>query len=350
MVHDVFIGHAHKDKSVADAICERLESAGVRCWIAGRDISAGEDWTEATRNAIGSSRVMVLLLSENANSAPHIKREIAHAFYTKCIIIPLRLTNTLPSRDFLFYLGNVRWFDAFSTPAEEHLEALTASVKELVPGRTVPPNPMSPPSGIKNSGKDALQVSHGRTLRILKNVVIATGLFAVASLTAFWPWQTEPEDSLEKGNLQPMHPGPSASLDSLPQAPGDASAGKSAYTYTRFGLWSASKTGPTPSVQQGRQDTTSSTLDTQPGSAMPLSPSDDQKPVGEGESLGALDTASARSVQEETTRISSRRQWRHAKSRSKNHSRRDSKSQGLRFADIKSRLRRLWHQIVARSK
>jgi hypothetical protein len=234
--------------------------------------------------------------------------------------------------------------------AEEHLEALTASVKELVPGRTVPPNPMSPPSGIKNSGKDALQVSHGRTLRILKNVVIATGLFAVASLAAFWPWQTEHEESLEKSNLQPMHPGPSASLDSLPQAPGDASEGKSAYTYTRFGLWSASKTGPTPSVQQGRQDTTSSTLDTQPGSAMPLSPSDDQKPVGEGERLGALNTASARSVQEETTRISSRRQWRHAKSRSKSHSRRDSKSQGLRFADIKSRLRRLWHQIVARSK
>jgi hypothetical protein len=146
MVHDVFIGHAHKDKSVADAICERLESAGVRCWIAGRDISAGEDWTEATRNAIGSSRVMVILLSENANSAPHIQREIAHAFYTKRIIIPLRLTNTLPSRDFLFYLGNVRWFDAFSTPAEEHLEALTASIKELVPGRTVPPNSMSPPT------------------------------------------------------------------------------------------------------------------------------------------------------------------------------------------------------------
>lgn len=347
MVHDVFIGHAHKDKSVADAICERLESAGVRCWIAGRDISAGEDWTEATRNAIGSSRVMVLLLSENANSAPHIQREIAHAFYTKRIIIPLRLTNTLPSRDFLFYLGNVRWFDAFSTPAEEHLEALTASIKELVPGRAVPPNPMSPPSGKKNSGKDALQASHGRTLGILRNVVIATGLFAVASLTAFWPWQTEPEDSLEKGNLQPMHPGPSASLDSLPQAPGDASAGKSAYTYTRFGLWSASKADPTPSVQQGRQDTTSSTLDTQPASAMPSAPPDDQKPANEAESRGALDTASARAVQEDTTRTSSRRQ---GKLRSKSHNGRSSKSHGLRFADIKSRLSRLWRQIVAKNK
>ena len=102
MAHDVFISHAHKDKRIADAICEKLESAGVRCWIAGRDISAGEDWTEATRNAIGSSRVMVLVLSENANAAPHIEREIAHAFYTKRIIIPLRLTNTLPGATFFF--------------------------------------------------------------------------------------------------------------------------------------------------------------------------------------------------------------------------------------------------------
>jgi|ERR1700738_1418276 hypothetical protein len=64
-----FISHAHKDKNVAVAICEKLESAGVGCWIAGRDMSAGEDWTEATWNAIGASRVMVLLLSESANSA-----------------------------------------------------------------------------------------------------------------------------------------------------------------------------------------------------------------------------------------------------------------------------------------
>ena len=56
MTHDVFISHARKDKSIVDVICEKLESAGVRCWIAARDISASEDWTAATRNTIGSSR------------------------------------------------------------------------------------------------------------------------------------------------------------------------------------------------------------------------------------------------------------------------------------------------------
>jgi hypothetical protein len=196
----------------------------------------------------------------------------------------------------------------------------------------------------------ALRASGSRTLGILKNLVVGTGIFAVASLSSFWPWQTEREESLEKGNLQPMHSDPSASLDSLPKAPGDASASKSAYTYTCFGLWADSKTGPTPSVQQRRQDIPSSTPDTPPASAMPSSPSDDQKPVGEGESLGALDTTSARSVQEDTTRISSRREGQQGKSRPKSHNGRNSKSQGLRFADIKSRLRTLWHQFLARSK
>ena len=72
MAHEVFISHAYKDKGIAEAICEKLEAARVRCWIAERDITAGDNWTEATRNAIESSRLMVLVLSENANaSAAH---------------------------------------------------------------------------------------------------------------------------------------------------------------------------------------------------------------------------------------------------------------------------------------
>ena len=187
MAHDVFISHAHKDKSIADAICEKLESAQVRCWIAERDISAGEDWTEATRQAIGSSRVLVLVLSENANAAPHIEREIAHAFYTKRPIVPVRLSKTLPRRDFLFYLGNIPWFDAVSPPAEEHLEALTASINQIVRGRPVNPNPRPAESLSRNKARidfsdswfGALRASHYQTLAILKWTGIAVSLFGV---------------------------------------------------------------------------------------------------------------------------------------------------------------------------
>ena len=137
MAHDVFISHALRDREIVVAICNGLEIAQVRCWITERDISTGQDWTEATRNAIASSRLMVLVLSENANAAPHLEREIAHAFYTKCPILPVRITDTPAKRDFLFYLGNVRWFDAFNSSPERYLQELAGRIQGILHGPTV---------------------------------------------------------------------------------------------------------------------------------------------------------------------------------------------------------------------
>jgi TIR domain len=325
MTHDVFVSHARKDQRIADAICEKLESIGESCWLTARDISPGEDWTQVTRNAIESSRLMVLVLSENANGAPHIEREIAHAFYTKRAILPVRLTQTPPPRDLLFYLGGVRWFEVFGAPAES-LEALAATIDGMIRDRIDPRGYQASPSGIKtattldisNTSTGTLRSSHNRTLKILKSAAIGGCLFAVASLFAFWPWQTEREDSSEEAKLHSMRSVPSGSMDPSARTTGDASASKP-------------------------QDTFSSTPDTAPASATPSLPTDDQKPVGDGEN----DTASARSWQGDTTRMSNQRQGRQGKPRSKRHNGRVSKSQGSRFADI---LRTFWRKIVAKSK
>ena len=47
MAHDVFISYAQEDKPVADAVCALLESKRVRCWIAPRDVLAGQEYAEA---------------------------------------------------------------------------------------------------------------------------------------------------------------------------------------------------------------------------------------------------------------------------------------------------------------
>jgi hypothetical protein len=47
MLGKVFISHSSKDQQTADAIRQHLESAGLACWIAPRDIEAGADWTES---------------------------------------------------------------------------------------------------------------------------------------------------------------------------------------------------------------------------------------------------------------------------------------------------------------
>jgi len=290
MAYDVFISHAYKDKGIADAICRKLESASVRCWIAPRDISPGEDWTDAIRNAIGSSRLMVLVFSENANAAPHIEREIAHAFYTRRPIIPFRSTDALPRREFLFYLGDVRWFDALSQPIERHLEELTARVKGMQLGPAVTPS--APPKDsakrtratldAPNSLKGEAPTSRYGSRKSWKGVAIAASVAALAGLLWLASGQTKHGMSREESNLQSKHSGVGSSPDSPAQARADASASAPRYTYTRLGLWVAANASPTPLVQQGSQDPPSTVSANQSGNVPPSQgPDIDQKTGGE---------------------------------------------------------------------
>src|SRR5215213_10899214 len=57
--HDVFISHSAVDKAVARAACAVLESHGIRCWIAPRDVRPGMDWAESIIDAINDTKVMV---------------------------------------------------------------------------------------------------------------------------------------------------------------------------------------------------------------------------------------------------------------------------------------------------
>ncbi len=44
MAKHVFISHSTKDKQWADQLCSSLETVGISCWIAPRDIQPGQSW------------------------------------------------------------------------------------------------------------------------------------------------------------------------------------------------------------------------------------------------------------------------------------------------------------------
>ena len=345
MAHEVFISHAHKDKSIADAICGRLESGGLSCWIAARDISAGADWTEAIRNAIGSSRVMVLVLSENANAAPHIEREIAHAFYSKRMIIPFRVAHTLPRCDFLFYLGNVPWFNAPGQPGEQDLEALTARIKSLVPGHNVTRNALAAHGATKatatlglDSSIGALRTSHYRKLQIFKRAAVAASILAVVWLLWVALRQTNQE-----GNGRSTHFGQSATPALSPHATSDSLASQPTYAFTRFGLWEPANAGPKPLVQQEAQAAPTVTPVDQSADV-------DQKAAAETERLAIQKNLDVRPVQEVFRREAKPREGHMEKSRPKGHKGRVRATDGLKLTYIKNRLMAFWHEIAGRRK
>ena len=150
MAHDVFICHSAKDKTTADAVCAMLESNGVRCWIAPRDVTAGMEWSECIIDAIEECRIMVLVFTTHANESPQIRREVERAVKRGVAILPMRIDDILPGRALEYFIGNVHWLDALTPPLETHLKNLSETVKMLLgrmPAREIPPHvlPIEPP-------------------------------------------------------------------------------------------------------------------------------------------------------------------------------------------------------------
>jgi hypothetical protein len=142
MAFDTFISYASKDKPAADAACAVLERAGIRCWIAPRDIKPGGEYGEAIIEAIDQCRVMVLIFSSSANDSRQVHREIERAVSKGVTIIPLRIEEVLPTKSMEYFLGAIHWLDALTPPFEKHLQQLAEAVRALlqidVAGRPAP--------------------------------------------------------------------------------------------------------------------------------------------------------------------------------------------------------------------
>jgi len=138
MDHQVFISYATADKGLADHICGALETAGVACWIAPRDIEPGADYPAAIVEAVSSARVLVLILTPQAANSPHILSEVGHAFNTKKRIIPFRLSAEAIPEDLEYFLSLTQWLDAPGGGTEQNLKRLTDAVRDAIAGKSAP--------------------------------------------------------------------------------------------------------------------------------------------------------------------------------------------------------------------
>jgi predicted ATPase len=132
VTHQVFISYSTKNTTTASAVCEGLEENAIPCWIAPRDIAPGIAWAAAIDKAIGSSRVMVLILSSHANDSPQVIREVCAAVERGIEIIPVRIEEIIPSGAMKYYLSTVQWFDALTPPLDDHILRLVEGTNRIL--------------------------------------------------------------------------------------------------------------------------------------------------------------------------------------------------------------------------
>jgi formylglycine-generating enzyme required for sulfatase activity len=140
----VFISFASADLELATRVLVSLESAGVRCWVAHRDIEPATPYPAAITSAVEACQVLLVLLTGAANDSPHVLREVELAFNARRAILPVRMEAQLPSVNLQYFLSTTQWLDAGSTFDEADALRLQARLKELLAGSSQRPRVMSP--------------------------------------------------------------------------------------------------------------------------------------------------------------------------------------------------------------
>ncbi len=128
--HLVFISHSSIDAPIAQLICHRLEEAGIRCWIAPRDITHG-DWAEQIMSGLTRSDVFVLVLGEHSIASEECVKEITQATKHCEYLIPFRVDRADLTPKLEYHLGPCHWLDASTPPIEQRVQDLIERIRHL---------------------------------------------------------------------------------------------------------------------------------------------------------------------------------------------------------------------------
>jgi hypothetical protein len=162
MARDVFISYSQPDHACAFELVARLESEGINCWIAPRDIAPSADWAAEIMDAISSVRVMILVFSANSNLSPQVRREVERAVHKQLSVLPFRIENVSPSKSLEFFLSAQHWMDAFPPPREPHYARLCTYLKTQLaaePARQALPT-IATAAGASTHAFDSAQLLH----------------------------------------------------------------------------------------------------------------------------------------------------------------------------------------------
>jgi TIR domain-containing protein len=134
MSRSVFVSYSQADQPTASGIVAHLESHGLQCWVAPRDVQPGREWAEQIVEAIADARIMVLVFSSSANGSPQVRREVERAVHRRVRVLPFRVEEVLPVHSLEYFLSSQHWLDAFPPPMEPHYARLTAYVQTVLAG------------------------------------------------------------------------------------------------------------------------------------------------------------------------------------------------------------------------
>jgi hypothetical protein len=172
----VVISYTQPDWDLARELVAHVETHGIACWIAGRDVPFGADRATEIVNAIATARVMVLVFSANANSSTDVHREVERAFDRGVPLLPFRIADVAPSSSLEYFLSGQNFLDAYPPPLAPHYARLCACLNTILASpiaATQPSDTTPPPAPAPHASEVCRLYFEGESLRHLESELAA---------------------------------------------------------------------------------------------------------------------------------------------------------------------------------
>jgi TolB-like protein len=130
----VFISYASQDVTIANSVVGALERDGIKCWIAPRDVVAGEFYADAIVHAIDAARALVLVLSQSSAASHHILREVERASSKRHPVLALRIDHAPLPAGLEYFLNTSQWLDAADADPVRAFPKLIEAVRRALAG------------------------------------------------------------------------------------------------------------------------------------------------------------------------------------------------------------------------
>jgi hypothetical protein len=125
-----FVSYASEDEAIALELTAYLEKAACPCWVALRDIDAGEDYRTSILRALASARFLVLVYTAHANVSFDVANELLLARKRHKRRLVLKMDDSEPDGPLEYELATVQWIDG-REPHAQAFERLAARAKAL---------------------------------------------------------------------------------------------------------------------------------------------------------------------------------------------------------------------------
>ncbi|MBR3569796.1 MAG: leucine-rich repeat protein [Oscillibacter sp.] len=135
---DVFISYHEKSSGdLVKQIADTLESEGISCWYAKRDLPPGGKFADYIPKEIRSCKVFLLVLNENSNHSEHVKSETNLAFrrvnkQEQITLVPFKVDNCVLDDDVDYYLSRFNIITDGNPTDKQSIRNLTEQISHIL--------------------------------------------------------------------------------------------------------------------------------------------------------------------------------------------------------------------------